>query len=97
MLMVAKSGAPPSSNRSSSASDSTPPIGQSEVNSGHVMKISYSRSEYGLAKDSSSSGRGMEGRQQALSVTGASARGKLHRVTENFGSSIHHPGIRSRP
>jgi len=40
MLIVAKSGAPPLSSASSAASVSIPPIGQSDVNSGVVMKIS---------------------------------------------------------
>src|SRR5690606_2931402 len=84
MLMVAKSGAPPSSSRRSSASDSTPPIGQREVNSGHVMEISYSRSGYGLGKDSSSSGRGMEGRRQALIVRHGAAPRTLRGSTGIF-------------
>src|SRR5687768_5576545 len=64
MYMVAKSGAPPSSCRSSAASDSIPPSGQREVNSGHSIAISYARPGYGFGNVSSSSGLGMRGRSQ---------------------------------
>src|SRR5512146_2298215 len=59
MYIVAKSGAPPSSCRNSAASDSIPPSGQSDVNSGHSMAISYTRPGYGFGNVSRSSGLGM--------------------------------------
>src|SRR5437867_2174807 len=48
MRIVPKSGAPPSSWRSSRASLSMPPTGQRDVNSGHSMLMEYSRSGYGI-------------------------------------------------
>src|SRR5215210_8903579 len=59
MYIVAKSGAPPSSCLSSSASVSTPPSGHNDVNSGHSIAISYPRPGYGFANVSSNSGLGI--------------------------------------